>query len=228
MTTGISLVRENAENLQPPRTLWVTFPLGRPMGVPNDRAFQHRVMNAGLALLQRESGPVLEDYPEDISDAGEFMPPACPVSFASSPEEGKEEASQQKTWQHPLSVELDEMKPWYDMGLKRRNGRTLVGVCPSPIQDIMARLGGYLDQNELPTNDLVWFKHAIEDAKAYYIEAMTAQPGHYAQDEVYANLWHETALGRGLKQFHTQFSAHPKLSGFGRIVLPRSALSQDE
>ena len=195
------------------------------MGVPNDPAFQHRVMNAGLALLQRGSGPVLEDYPEDIEDAGEFMPPACPVSFAKLQEK---EASQHKTWQHHLSVELDEMKLWYDMGLNRRNGRTLVGVCPSPIQDILTRLAEYLDQNKLPTDDLVWFKHAIEDAKAYYIEAMTAQPGHYAQDEVYARLWHETALGRALKQFHTKFSAHPKLSGFGRIVLPRSAISQDE
>ena len=36
MTTGISLVRENTASMQPPRALWVPFPLGRPLGVPDD------------------------------------------------------------------------------------------------------------------------------------------------------------------------------------------------
>ena len=65
MTTGISLVRENTESMQPPRSLWVTFPLGRPLGKPGDPAFQHRVIAAALELLNCESGPVLADYPED-------------------------------------------------------------------------------------------------------------------------------------------------------------------
>jgi len=61
MTTGISLVRENAATMQPPRSLWVTFPLGRPLGAPNDAAFQHRVIAAALDLLTRVSGiPMLE------------------------------------------------------------------------------------------------------------------------------------------------------------------------
>ena len=65
MSTGISLVRENAASLQPPRTLWVSFPLGRPLGVPGDPAFQRRVIQAGLQLLTRSEGPVLQDYAED-------------------------------------------------------------------------------------------------------------------------------------------------------------------
>ena len=64
-TTGISLVRENTEALRPPRFLWTTFPLGRPMGTPGDAPFQRRVILAALDLLNRKSGPVLEDYPED-------------------------------------------------------------------------------------------------------------------------------------------------------------------
>ena len=57
MTTGISLVRENAQSLQPPRSLWVPFPLGRPLGKPGDPEFQLDVIEAALALLARESGP---------------------------------------------------------------------------------------------------------------------------------------------------------------------------
>ena len=60
MTTGISLVRENALALSPPRSLWVPFPLGRPLGAANNPDFQHRVIAAGLDLLNRSSGSVLK------------------------------------------------------------------------------------------------------------------------------------------------------------------------
>ena len=68
MTTGISLVRENAAAMRPPRMLWVPFPLGRPLGRAGDAEFQHRVIAHGLDLLHRPSGPVLEDYPEDMDE----------------------------------------------------------------------------------------------------------------------------------------------------------------
>ena len=57
-TTGISLVREHSEWMAPPRILWVPFRLGRPLGRPGDAAFQHRVIDAALALLDAPSGPV--------------------------------------------------------------------------------------------------------------------------------------------------------------------------
>ena len=53
MTTGIALVRENAEALQPPRMLWVSFPLGRPLGKPGDPAFQKRVILGALRNVMR-------------------------------------------------------------------------------------------------------------------------------------------------------------------------------
>ena len=48
-TVGISLVREHTAAMKPPRTLWVPFPLGRPLGEPNDEAFQLDVLRAVLA-----------------------------------------------------------------------------------------------------------------------------------------------------------------------------------
>lgn len=188
------------------------------MGVPNDHDFQLRVMTAALDLLNRQTGPVLEAYPEDVYQDGEVSPPACPVSFSN---QGKS-----LSWQQRLIQELAELRPWYEIGLKRRSGRTLVGACQSPIEEIMTRLGAYLDADQLTTDDLSWFKLAMEDAKAFYVEAITAQPGDYAIDAIYSTLWNETAFGSGLKELHEQFSAHPKLSGFGRILLPRSAMAQ--
>ncbi|MED5581983.1 MAG: selenoprotein B, partial [Pseudomonadota bacterium] len=81
MTTGISLVRENALSLLPPRSLWVPFPLGRPLGAANNPDFQHRVIAASLDLLNRSNGPVLEDFPEEAPDQDHATAMACPVSF---------------------------------------------------------------------------------------------------------------------------------------------------
>ncbi|MGI9325660.1 MAG: hypothetical protein ACR2PZ_10605 [Pseudomonadales bacterium] len=213
MTTGISLVRENAASLQPPRTLWVTFPLGRPLGLPNEPAFQHRVIAAGLDLLNRESGPVLEDYPEDAPSVAVDDAPACPVTF-------RADAS---TWYGRLNAELANLAPWHDIGQRRRDGRTLVGVSASPIEEIIEQLAADLDAGRLP-KDLTWFKAAIEDAKTYYIEALTAQPGAYDPHQTYATLWHETQLGAALRWFYDRFAEHPKLSWLARIVLPRDAI----
>ena len=49
-TAGLSLVRLHSEKIRPPRALWVPFELGRPLGAPNDPAFQTRVLRALLAF----------------------------------------------------------------------------------------------------------------------------------------------------------------------------------
>ena len=216
MTTGISLVRENTESMQPPRALWVSFPLGRPLGIPNNADFQHRVIGAALNLLTHTRGPVLADYAEDAPAVNVEATPICPVSFATTRSDD--------TWLGRLTAELATLKPWYELGRRRRDGRTLVGVADSSIEEIFARLADYLDAGQLPTGELRWFKQSIEDAKAYYVEALTAQPGDYDPSRVYQTLWSDTQLGIGLRIFHDGFYAHPKLQSFARIILPREAV----
>ena len=217
MTTGIALVRENAEHMMPPRSLWVPFPLGRPLGAPNDPAFQHRVIAAALGLLEAERGPVLEDFPEDAPPGTSQTAPACPVSFATASDDG--------SWHERLRRELAALDPWYTIGRRRRGGRTLVGVSDLSVAENVAELARYLDEGRLPTGALRWFKHAIEDTKAYYVEALTAQPGDYDQRRVYDTIWFDTQFGLALRVFHDGFAEHPTLHAFARIVLPRDALS---
>ena len=217
-TTGISLVRENAAHMRPPRSLWVSFPLGRPLGKPNDAAFQQRVIAAALDLLTRPGGPLLEDYPEDAPAVAADAAPACPVSFAPPVNEGN-------TWPGRLASELALLKPWYDLGRRRRHGRTLVGASGQTIENNLQRLGELLDARQLPASDLKWFKLAMEDAKAYYIEALTAQPGEHAHQQVQRTLWHETQLGAGLALFYEWCRKDPKLALFARIVAPREAVA---
>ena len=62
-TVSISLLKEIAKRVQPPRTLWVPFPMGYPLGEPGRPETQERVLLAALNLLtQHSTGPILEDY----------------------------------------------------------------------------------------------------------------------------------------------------------------------
>ncbi|MBS1809240.1 MAG: hypothetical protein JST84_13840 [Acidobacteria bacterium] len=61
-TISISLLREVTSIIHPPRALFVPFPMGFPLGAPNDPGLQHQVIRAGLALLERTDVPVLETF----------------------------------------------------------------------------------------------------------------------------------------------------------------------
>ena len=65
-TVAIASVRPQAEKTRPPRALWTTSQLGRPLGESGDTPFQRRVLMAALGLLERTDGPViLDDFSED-------------------------------------------------------------------------------------------------------------------------------------------------------------------
>ncbi len=61
-TVSLSLLREITEKVRPPRALFVPYPLGFPLGAPNDSALQIRIMMAAFALLARNDCPVLETF----------------------------------------------------------------------------------------------------------------------------------------------------------------------
>ena len=61
-TVSLSLLREITEKVRPPRALFVPYPLGYPLGAPNDQALQTRIMLAAFALLARTDCPVLETF----------------------------------------------------------------------------------------------------------------------------------------------------------------------
>ncbi len=66
-TVAVALLRMVAEKVRPPRTLFVPFRHGLPLGRPDDPPGQLRVIEAALALLERSqaSGPLLADLSAD-------------------------------------------------------------------------------------------------------------------------------------------------------------------
>jgi hypothetical protein len=62
-TVTLSLLREVAEAVKAPRTLFVPFPLGYPLGRPDDPALQTRIILAALELLTENPDlPLIKDY----------------------------------------------------------------------------------------------------------------------------------------------------------------------
>ena len=62
-TVALSLLREVAEKVKAPRTLFVPFPLGYPLGQPDDPQLQTRIILAALDLLKEYPGiPLIKNY----------------------------------------------------------------------------------------------------------------------------------------------------------------------
>lgn len=167
----------HTEDLKPPRALWVPFEFGRPLGVPNDIPFQTRVLQSVLKLFEASNGPVLEDFPEEAptSDyAGTGW--ACPVNLTKK-ETNLSSADQLRS---AFKQEILQLRSWYDLAVERR-GRTTVGVSGLDIEAISDFLGGFIGGSipENPHKDVplgYMLRYAVDDLKAYYFEAVTAQP----------------------------------------------------
>jgi hypothetical protein len=62
-TVGLSLLREVSEKVRPPRTLFVPFKFGYPLGEPNRPELQHKIIEVALKVLQESQPlPILEDF----------------------------------------------------------------------------------------------------------------------------------------------------------------------
>ena len=189
-TTGISLVREHTEAVRPPRALWVTFELGRPFGIPDDARFQRRVLDAALALLARIDGPLIADYPEHIEGEVDLTGWACPINLA---------PGQSDT----LAAEIDRLAPWYDRSVSAQ-GRTTVGVSGLDASAAGALVSEALT-GKLPEAQRL--KEAIDDLRAYYLEAASAFPDPGTARTRKAWFWDETILAKGLLALQPMLAA---------------------
>lgn len=175
------------------------FEMGRPLGAPNDPWFQKRVLLAALDLLEATSGPVLEDFPEDApAFNGQIVVLSCPV------DPGLEEAglSEKEQLCTALQREMRSLRPWYDRGVKQ-GGRTTVGVSGLDLEHIPAFLCSFLEDElpDPPRKDIslaYTLNLATDDLKAFYFEAITAQPGRESPSSKALSdwFWGETVAGR--------------------------------
>jgi hypothetical protein len=185
-------VREHTEIVRPPRALWVTFELGRPLGLPDDPPFQGRVVKAALDLLARTDGPIIADYPEEVPEVTDFSGWACPINLAPSQVDS-------------LTAEIDRLATWYDRSVAKRS-RTTVGVSGLDMPAAGALVTQALHA-ELPEAQAL--KEAIDDLRAYYLEAASAFPDPGTDTTRKKWFWDETRLAEAI------LTLQPKLAASG-------------
>jgi hypothetical protein len=203
-TAGISLVREHTEIIRPPRALWVTFELGRPLGKPDDAPFQTRVLRAQLDMLKRTDGPLIVDYPEHVEGDVDLTGWACPISLA--PRVGD-----------TLAAEIDRLMTWYDRSIAA-SGRTTVGTSGLDMREAGALVTEALDGTLPPALQL---KLAVDDLRAFYLEAASAFPDPGTSKTRKAWFWDETLFAKALLALQPRLaaSADPQHKVLGNLTL---------
>ena len=180
------------------------FELGRPLGAPNDAAFQKRVLMAAFDLFEATEGPVLVDYPEDVPENGLELDETamtgmlCPINLPKLPDATAPTSAMGQA----LMREINSLAPWYDLAVRTR-GRTTVGPSGLSIEQAAKFLIAFLEDQTVspPRHDLLKgrvLKLAYEDIKAYYGEAISAQPGYASSARVEDWLFNETVFGKAL------------------------------
>lgn len=194
-TVTIASVRPQAEKTRPPRALWTTSQLGRPLGEPGDSLFQRRVLKAALGLLERSDGPViLEDFSEDPPGWQDTPGWRAPTLIqVSDPLETPD------AWAAAFDAELSAVLPLWRMA-QVQFGRTTVGLsfqAPADWPRFATRfLAGELPVvPELATPALA-LRMLCDDIKALYGEAAQADGSAPSAHQIDEWFWRQTIAGR--------------------------------
>ena len=112
-TVAFGSIRQQMIDTAPPRGLACDFPLGRPIGKPNDAEFQHKVLAHALSMLKRTE-PGVEDFLESIRDEGTEML-VCPLPIRHDPDV------------HPAVDEARGLRAAYDRAIEKYGNRVGAG-----------------------------------------------------------------------------------------------------
>ncbi|MFK7963371.1 MAG: hypothetical protein AB8C46_05325 [Burkholderiaceae bacterium] len=208
-TAVISLIREHSSALRPPRALWVSFPLGRPFGVPKDAPFQTRVLKSLLGLFEVEDGPAVHtDFPEDAPpepSVGQFCSIELPAhDVAIKPADA-------------ASAELTFLSDWHAKSMAAPGARSIVGASGLPPQDILKLMSDFLHDGTTvcPAGSAIdeWpelLRLAAVDLRYWWVEAALAEPGTNTSAQGIDDwFWGQTAAAALIMAVQAQAAIHP-------------------
>ena len=195
-TVMVGFVREHIEAIRPPRALWLDFPMGRPMGKPNDPAYQMKVIRAAFELFDASSGPLLEDFPEIIPVQDGRMGYALPVDLVLTTDDvGDVDALVAE-----VQAEVEGLRPAYEAAVAAR-GQTTVGASEVAVADLAPYIAAFVkgDKPKSPRKGVTpipLLKLVVEDLAAYYTEARTHRDGIDDIETLGKWFWEETKAGQ--------------------------------
>ena len=196
-TVIISLIRRHTEEMKPPRGLYVPFELGRPFGSPNEPDFQGEVLLTALKMLERNDGPLLDDFPK----APPGPPPdmegwSCPVNLA-PPQLDLSDAERVAA---SIKQEISLLEPWYEESVKKYKGRRLDGMTNFSKDQIVDFLVSWVDDQA--TESIIEgetivraLKLVADDLRHFYYQAALAKPG--IQSDVELGDWYYGSTNAG-------------------------------
>lgn len=197
------------------------------MGNPNDPEFQKNVIRQALSLLERPSGPVLEDFPHDADDSTDKPAiPACPVDFSARQDNLTDV---EKLLEH-FQAEFSAMHSWHTIA-QHQNQRTTTGISgltPDSITRLFADFiqGTYESSSDKELADLL--RLAAEDLKAFYFEALSAQPEQPTDERTLSNwFWGTTCAAAVLNEVRKtclEYDAKEMMLAGKLLLVPRSQM----
>jgi hypothetical protein len=206
-TVAVSVIRLQSERLGNPRSLWVPFELGRPLGTPNDAVFQKAVIRSALELLEIPTGPVLlVDYPHEdpsATDRDEWHPPFNFTDTIPNPSDSAQFAA-------ALEDEMQTLAPLH-RAFVARNRRTMVGVSDMDIEGCRQFFASYLADpaTTAAANPVTWVPWVVDDLRYYYLESMMfAHPVVPSSLQLESWFWDRTVLARGLLALRARLIAN--------------------
>ena len=192
-TVTIALVKEHAQRVKPPRTLWVPFPFGFALGNPDDPPFQQKVLSAALSLLSENDTPVLAEFSED-ADA----PPVLLQASVAQTEAANRDGDP--------ADEVTALRGYYERWVDEHEGRTMVGLSGVPqrrFRGLVRAMQAFASGDDTAFVDLApedvpparFVRLASDDLKAFFMEARFSQRPNDRDDELQRWFWSETAMG---------------------------------
>lgn len=195
-TVTLGIIRVHMEKVRVPRGLWVPFELGRPLGEPEDAAFQRRVVLAALSMLERSDGPViLEDYAEEAPGRlpQEGWRPAIDLPSVATPADDATAAD----WAAALRAE------WAPLAM--RAGTTIGGsrLERERWPELLAVFAAGTPPGQSPVPGLRPIqaaRYAADDLKALYTEAAVAPGDRPSSAQVLDWFWNTTVAAALLRR----------------------------
>ncbi|MCP4469529.1 MAG: hypothetical protein GY815_02385 [Gammaproteobacteria bacterium] len=188
-TVIVALVREHIVGMRPPRALWVPFELGRPFGPPGNTGLQRRVLSEALALLDQDCPePLLRDFSEAVIDPGDDAGWRFPGTLDSD----------------SLRAEVAGVSPVWQLA-RERIGRSSVGISGLAPESVAEFIERYHSPQPMPNPKgmarVSRARFAVDDIKAFYLEAAMAAGGHPSPRQLHDWFWGQTHAGALILEF---------------------------
>jgi len=169
-TVLVGFVKEHIEAIKPPRALWLNFPMGRPLGKPNNPEYQKKVIRSAFNLFQKRLGPILEDFEDIIPVKCGRMSYALPVELVFKVSQLGDIDELVKE----VQIETSNLIPDY-IKAKNKFSRTTVGASEMQISELVPYIGEFAKGKKpksprkgLPS--IPQLKLVVEDLNAIYTE----------------------------------------------------------